>query len=97
MYKHFDNDKMLIYITVIYHGFHCPFSKTNKIFLSVLRSENEVNVKVKLSLRHENLWENGGIAPPFLASALDGGEWSASCLGRFTLGEKIPGTHWIGG
>jgi hypothetical protein len=28
----------------------------------------------------------------FLTSALAGGEWSASCLGRFT-----PGTHWIGG
>jgi hypothetical protein len=29
---------------------------------------------------------------PFLTSALDGGEWSASSPGRFT-----PGTHWIGG
>jgi hypothetical protein len=28
----------------------------------------------------------------FLTSALAGGEWSASRLGRFT-----PGTHWIGG
>jgi hypothetical protein len=28
----------------------------------------------------------------FLTSALVGGEWSASRLGRFT-----PGTHWIGG
>jgi hypothetical protein len=28
----------------------------------------------------------------FLASALIGGEWSASFPGRFT-----PGTHWIGG
>jgi hypothetical protein len=28
----------------------------------------------------------------FLTSALAGGEWSASCPGRFT-----PGTHWIGG
>jgi hypothetical protein len=28
-----------------------------------------------------------GIAPPFLTSALDGGEWSASRPGRFTVGE----------
>jgi hypothetical protein len=25
-----------------------------------------------------------------------GGEWSASRPGRFTPGEKVPGTHWIG-
>jgi hypothetical protein len=35
---------------------------------------------------------NGGIAPPFLTSALDGCEWSAS-----GPGEIAPGTHWIGG
>jgi hypothetical protein len=29
------------------------------------------------------------MAPPFFASALDGGEWSASRPDRFT-----PGTHW---
>jgi hypothetical protein len=27
---------------------------------------------------------------------LDGGEWSASCPGRFTPGERASGTHWIG-
>jgi hypothetical protein len=32
-----------------------------------------------------------------LTSALDGGEWSASRAGRFTPGERAPGTHWIGG
>jgi hypothetical protein len=32
-----------------------------------------------------------------LTSALVGGEWSASRCGRFTLQEKVPGTHWIGG
>jgi hypothetical protein len=30
--------------------------------------------------------------PTFLTSALDGGQWSVSCPGRFT-----PCTHWIGG
>jgi hypothetical protein len=33
----------------------------------------------------------------FLTSALGRGEWSASRTGRFTPGERAPGTHWIGG
>jgi hypothetical protein len=33
----------------------------------------------------------------FLTSALAGGEWSASCSGRFKPGERAAGTHWIGG
>jgi len=32
----------------------------------------------------------------FLTAAIDGGEWSASHLGRFTPGETASGTHWIG-
>jgi hypothetical protein len=32
-----------------------------------------------------------------LTSALDGGEWSASRLGRFTPRERAPDAHWIGG
>jgi hypothetical protein len=32
-----------------------------------------------------------------LTSALAGGEWSASRPCRFTLGERAPGTHLIGG
>jgi hypothetical protein len=33
----------------------------------------------------------------YLASALDGGEWSASRPGRFTPKEKAPYIHCIGG
>jgi hypothetical protein len=33
----------------------------------------------------------------FLTSALVGGEWSTSRPGRFTPGERAPGTHWIAG
>jgi hypothetical protein len=33
----------------------------------------------------------------FLASAIVGGEWSASCSSRFNPGEKFPSTNWIGG
>jgi hypothetical protein len=29
--------------------------------------------------------------------ALIGGEWSASRPGRFSSGERAPGTHWKGG
>jgi hypothetical protein len=35
------------------------------------------------------------IAPFFLTLVLDGGEWSASGLCRFTFGEEGPGTHWL--
>jgi hypothetical protein len=35
-------------------------------------------------------WGNGGIAPPFLTSALVGGEWSASRPSRFTPMEIAP-------
>jgi len=31
-----------------------------------------------------------------LTSALDGGEWSASCPGRFTPRERAHCTHWRG-
>jgi hypothetical protein len=39
----------------------------------------------------------GGMSPPFFASALDGGEWPATRLSRFTSGEIAPCTHWMGG
>jgi hypothetical protein len=33
----------------------------------------------------------------YLTSSLDGAEWSASHSGRFTPGERAPGTLWIVG
>jgi hypothetical protein len=33
----------------------------------------------------------------FFTSALVGGAWPTLRPGRFTPGEKAPGTHWIGG
>jgi hypothetical protein len=38
-----------------------------------------------------------GIAPPFLTTELDGGEWSVSGSCHFKTGERAPGTDWIGG
>jgi hypothetical protein len=37
---------------------------------------------------------NGGIAPPFLTSALDGDQWPASRPGLFTLRERSLSTRW---
>lgn len=43
---------------------------------------------------------SGCTAPPFLTSALDGVEWAASRLCRFTPGERVLGIHlvegWVG-
>jgi hypothetical protein len=49
------------------------------------------------TLCQENIRGSGSIAPLFLTSALDGGEWSASCPCRFTRMERATDTHWIGG
>jgi hypothetical protein len=50
-----------------------------------------------LSVTPRNVWGSGCIAPPFLTSALDRGEWSASRPSCFTPGEIAAGAHWIGG
>jgi hypothetical protein len=48
--------------------------------------------------RHEGVLGEWRISPTHsLASALDGGEWSASRPDRFTPRERAPGTHSIGG
>jgi hypothetical protein len=41
-------------------------------------------------ISHVDIWESGGIAPPFLTSALDEGEWSVSRPGLFIPGEIDP-------
>jgi hypothetical protein len=33
----------------------------------------------------------------FLATALEGGEWSTSCPSCINPSERVPGTPWIGG
>jgi hypothetical protein len=43
------------------------------------------------------MWGNGGIAPPFLTSAIDVGKCSASRPCYFTPVEGALGTHWMGG
>jgi hypothetical protein len=46
--------------------------------------------KVKLSLCHEDIWGSGDTAPPFLPSALDGGEWSVTRPCRFNPRKTAP-------
>jgi hypothetical protein len=93
---------MLIFVP-IYILYYRGTVKTSSL-LSEQRLCIFSKVKVKLSLclisyalRHEDVWGSGGIALPFLTSALDGGEWSASRPCRFNPGERASGTHWIGG
>jgi hypothetical protein len=43
-----------------------------------------------LSTTHGPVWEVGGVVPPFLSSAQDGGKWSGSWPGRFTPRERVP-------
>jgi hypothetical protein len=49
--------------------------------------------KGSLAIRHGWRVEGKYSSCPFLTSALDGGEWSASRPGR----DFYPGTHWRGG
>jgi hypothetical protein len=56
--------------------------RDNRLWRSI-RFKRTVKVKLSLALisyalRHEDAWRSGGTVPLFLASAPDGGEWSAS-------------------
>jgi hypothetical protein len=58
-------------------------------------------IKAKLSLyviKHHVMktYRSGGTAPPFLTSAVDGGDLSASRPGRFTIEERASCSQWIG-
>jgi hypothetical protein len=52
-------------------------------------------IKLPSCLINEDVLGSAGIAPPLLTSALDAGECSASLSGRFTTGERSPGTHFV--
>jgi hypothetical protein len=55
--------------------------------IMIMKSNSSKEDKGKF-ISHEDVWGNGGIAAPFLISALDGGEWSASRPGHFTTGKE---------
>jgi hypothetical protein len=52
---------------------------------------------INLALCYEDVWGSGGIAPTIHCQTRDGVDWSYSHPGRFTPGERSPGTHCIGG
>jgi hypothetical protein len=54
------------------------------LFLTVHHDHEDVLEKWRYSSTH------------IFTSALDGGEWSASCPGCLNPRERAPGTHWIG-
>jgi hypothetical protein len=70
-------------------------------FLHYQASTSNFKVTSSLALCNLILFYSKGkatdTASPFLNSALDGGEWSASNPCRFTPGERVPITYWIGG
>jgi hypothetical protein len=41
--------------------------------------------------------EVNAVAPPFLISSLDAGEWPTSRPGLFILWDRTPGTHYVRG
>jgi hypothetical protein len=47
--------------------------------------------------KNKNIFESGDIIPQFLTLALDGGEWSASLLWRFSSGKRATGTGFTEG
>jgi hypothetical protein len=49
-----------------------------------------------LQLSYVSIWGVDVWIHVFLISAIVGGKWLASRLGRFTLGKRAPGTNWIG-
>jgi hypothetical protein len=64
------------------------------------RCANPLGCPCAQRIKHYAMKAYGGVdvwTHVFLTSALAGGEWSASRPCRFTAGERVPGTHWIGG
>jgi hypothetical protein len=69
-----------------------------KTFLRVVKGKGKVAPVLNYALHQEDvLGEWRYSSTHSLTSAIGGGEWSASCPGRFTPRERAPGNHWIGG
>jgi hypothetical protein len=51
--------------------------------------------KSNKALRYEGIWRSGGIATPFLTSAQDEGEWSASCPSCYAPQDTDPSIRWL--
>ena len=71
--------------------------KANGHFSQLCKYAIKKGKKLYPSLSTPQRNAGGGRASFILTSALYGGEWSTSNCGCFTLREKNPRTHWIGG
>jgi hypothetical protein len=78
------------------YSYTCTVSYSFLSFICRRRYHNRRKVSESLCTVPWRRMGSEGIAPPFLTSTLDEGEWSASRTGRFIPEENIPGTHWIG-
>jgi hypothetical protein len=61
---------------------------------------NQLSTETSLCLTlrcHKVICASGAVDPLLLTSAIDAGEWSASGPWCFTIGERAPSTHWVGG
>jgi hypothetical protein len=96
------------FISVVVAAARCLCALTTAALVRLVIMVNvrlhKIKVKVKLSLCFNWAPRHGGVLGEWryssthsLTSALDGGEWSASCPGHFTPRKRAHGTHWIGG
>jgi hypothetical protein len=78
-------------------NWHCVFSNLSLTVTNFI--QNVPLYLINQALCHEDIWGSGGITRPFLASAQDRGEWSASRPCRFTPGENPlhPSDRKLGG
>jgi hypothetical protein len=78
----------------------CPkhWNKSVATFMSIEMYSYKVPLCFNWAPRHEGvLGECRYSSTHFLTPAVDGGQWSVSCRGRFIPTERAPGTYWIGG
>jgi hypothetical protein len=84
------------------NGLHGVISQKMILFITTtVKTSNSTRWKLFLCFSsqapcHEDVWGNGGIAPPFLTLALDGVSGLLLAPAALPPG-KDPGIHWIGG
>jgi hypothetical protein len=62
----------------------------SELWLLHVESTTECTIPaMNKSVRHEDVWESGDIAPPFFISALDADDWSASSFYLLPTGRKF--------
>jgi hypothetical protein len=73
-------------------GVHIFSRKSNHTVKRKVKSKNVLGLNY-LNIMRWRLMGSGGIPPLFLTPAVDGGEWSVSRPGRFTLRQRDRGTY----